>query len=318
MTDASSAPSDGALRLLVLTGTTASGKTAVSLPLAEALQGEIVSADSRQVYRELEIGTAKPTAAERARVRHHFIDERSIHDPWSAGDYAREARARIEDILERGRTAIVVGGSMLYLRALLDGFYSANESPTDYADLRAELAVRGELALHAELQQCDPLLAARTHPHDHHRLLRGLAVFRRTGAPLSSLQLRSTEPLRHAFAIFFLYGDREQTYERVNLRAVRMIRDGLVEEVRALYNTGLNEHNCHALATHGYRELFPYLRGEQTEAELIANVQKAVRHYVKRQLTWFRREPRVIWIERAFDEPDEHVAARILARFRAS
>jgi tRNA dimethylallyltransferase len=303
-------------RVIVLTGTTASGKTAVSIPLAEALQGEIVSADSRQVYRELEIATAKPTADERARVPHHFIDERSIRAPWTAGDYGREARARIDEILARGRVPVVVGGSMLYLRALLDGFYAADERPTEYAELRAELARRGEAELHAELALHDPQLAARTHLHDHHRLLRGLAVYRRTGTPLTELQQRAAVPFRHPFACFFLCGDRAETYARVNDRAAQMIRDGLVEEVRALFQAGLDEFNCPALATHGYRELFPYLRGEISAEQMLADVQQAVRHYVKRQLTWFRRDPRVIWIARGFAEPDPAVAERILSNIR--
>jgi len=292
------------------------GKTEVSIPLAESVKGEIVNADSRQIYRELEIGTAKPTAEQMARVPHHFINEKSICDRWTAGDFAKEGRRRIDEILSRGRVAVVVGGSMLYLRALMDGFYDADlEECTDYGALREELEERGRDVLYAELQQCDPELAARTDPHDHHRMLRGLSVYRRLGMRLSELQTMPTKPMVHDFRLYFLHADRAETYTRVNRRAERMVDDGLTEEVQALMAIGFNETNCNALRTHGYQEVFPYLRGEITRDQMIANIQQAVRHYVKRQLTWFRRDKRAIWIERRFDEPAEDVAARIATNF---
>ncbi|HEY3296154.1 MAG TPA: tRNA (adenosine(37)-N6)-dimethylallyltransferase MiaA [bacterium] len=303
-------------RLLILAGTTAVGKTDVSIPLAEFLKGEIVNADSRQIYRELEIGTAKPTAEQLARVRHHFINEKSIRERWTAGDFAREGRRRTEEIIARGKVALVVGGSMLYLRALMDGFYDADvEDESDYVALRKELAERGEEVLYAELQQCDPELAARTAPRDHHRLLRGLSVYRRHGTRLSALQTLPTKPIEQPFRLFFLHADRAQTYDRVNLRAAQMVEDGLVEEVRALMDAGWDESNCNALRTHGYQEVFPYLRGEITREAMIEDIQMAVRHYVKRQLTWFRRDTRAVWIERRFDEPPEEVARRIVREY---
>ncbi len=298
--------------MLILAGTTAVGKTDVSIPLAESLKGEIVNADSRQIFRELEIGTAKPTAEQRARVPHHFVDEKSLRDRWTAGDFGREARQRIDEILERGHTPVVVGGSMLYLRALTDGFYTDDEeSSTDYALLRAELAERGAEAMYAELQERDPALAALTKPEDHHRILRGIAVHRQRQAPLSELQKRENEPLAHPFRLYFLHANREQTYDRVNARVVAMVEAGLVDEVRRLWQQGFDETNCNALRTHGYQEVFPYLRGEITEQQMIEEIQKAVRHYVKRQFTWFRRDPRAIWIERCFEELPEAVAERI-------
>jgi len=317
LTAASNAPNDPP-RVLILAGTTASGKTDVSIPLAEILEGEIVNADSRQVYRELEIGTAKPTAEQMARVPHHFINENFISERWTAGDFAREGRKRIGEILSRGRTPVVVGGSMLYLHALIDGFYESEaEEASDYVALRSELAERGEEHLYAELLECDPELAARTDPHDHHRLLRGLSTYRRLGIRLSELQTMPSSPIEHPFRLFFLYGDRADTYERVNRRAVIMVESGLVEEVRALMQQGCNETNCNALRTHGYQEVFPFLRGEISREEMIANIQKAVRHYVKRQLTWFRRDKRAIWIFRRFDEAAEDVAQRIAKEYQS-
>ena len=317
LTDASNAPND-APELLILTGTTASGKTDVSIPLAESLKGEILSADSRQIYRELEIGTAKPSAEQLTRVRHHFIGDKTIGERWTAGDFSREARTRIEEILARGRIPVVVGGSMLYLRALTDGFYEENLSEhADYRALRREWENGGE-ALYAELKVCDPDLAARTDVHDHHRILRGLWMYRRHGLRLSDLQDSPAKPIGRRFRLYFLHADRAETYRRVNARVLRMIEEGLVDEVRALAARGFDETNCNALRTHGYQEVFPYLRGEITREQMIEAVQRAVRHYVKRQLTWFRGDARAAWIERRFDESPEAVAGRIREDFLRS
>jgi len=317
LTDASSERNNTAApRLLILTGTTAVGKTDVSIPLAEALKGEIINADSRQIYRELHVGTAKPEPEQLARVRHHFINEKSIQERWTAGDFARDGRIRIEEILSRGNVPVVVGGAMLYLRALLDGFYD-EELPdqADYVKLRAEWNARGGDVLYDELKQSDPDLAAKTDPRDHHRILRGLAIYRAHGIRLSELQQSPPQPIGHPFRLYFLYGDREQTYARVNERAQRMVEAGLVEEVKALAAQGWNDTNCNALKTHGYQEVFPYLRGEISREAMIEEIQKAVRHYVKRQFTWYRRDTRAIWICREFAEPDADAAARICSDY---
>jgi tRNA dimethylallyltransferase len=318
-TAVSNAANSAAPELLILAGTTASGKTDVSIPLAESLKGEIVSADARQIFRELEIGTAKPSLVQLARVRHHFINERSVGERWTAGDFAREARARIEEILARGQVPVVVGGSMLYLRALTDGFYEEElTGHADYRVLRREWENGGGEALYAELQMCDPDLAAHTAARDHHRILRGLWVFRRHGLRLSDLQDLPAKPIGRRFRLYFLHADRAQTYQRVNARVLRMIEDGLIEEVRALAAQGFDETHCNALRTHGYQEVFPYLRGEITRQQVMEAIQKAVRHYVKRQLTWFRRDPRAVWIERRFDESPQAVAGRIREEFLRS
>ena len=304
--------------MLILAGTTAVGKTEVSIPLAELLKGEIISADSRQVYQELVIGTAKPTPEQRTRAPHHFVDDKSVRERWTAGDFGREARMRIDAILERGHLPVIVGGSMLYLRSLIDGFYEDDEEPPwDYSALREELKERGETLLYHELEHCDPELARRTNPQDHHRILRGLAVFRQRGIRLSELQRTDTQALAYPFRLYFLHADREQTYQRVNARVIDMVSAGLIDEVRQLYDLGLDESNCNALRTHGYQEVFPYLRGEVSREQMIENIQKAVRHYVKRQVTWFRHDARVVWIERSYDEPAGDVAERIVLDFLA-
>ncbi|MFZ5433769.1 MAG: tRNA (adenosine(37)-N6)-dimethylallyltransferase MiaA [Calditrichota bacterium] len=305
--------------VLILAGTTASGKTDVSIPLAEILKGEIVNADSRQIYRELHIGTAKPSPKQLAHVPHHFIDEKSITERWTAGDFARAARDQIALIFERNSIPILVGGSMLYIKALTDGFYEMDElDSSDYYALRQEAEQTGWETLYAELQERDPELAAQTDPHDGHRILRGLAVSRNRQQRLSDLQQQPRAAMPWPFRLYFLHGDRQQTYERVNRRVIEMIEAGLVEEVRGLANQGFDEHNCNALRTHGYQEVFPYLRGEISQDEMIEKIQQAVRHYVKRQMTWFRHDERAIWIHRDFQTPPESIAEQIAADFRAS
>ncbi len=301
-------------KVVVLTGTTAGGKTEVSIPLALSLCAEIVNADSRQIFRELSIGTAPPRPDQLATMRHHFIAEKSILDRWTSGDFQREGRSRIDEIVNRGRVALVVGGSMLYLRALLDGLYQVeSECEADYIVLRKELELRGASELHNELAGIDPASASVTHTNDHHRLLRALAVYRSLGISLAKLQELNKVPIAHEFTLIVLYADRDATYKRVNERARVMVEEGLVDEVRRLYQQGLDDRNCNALSTHGYREVFPYLRGEITREQMISDIQKSVRHYVKRQLTWWRRDTRAVWVQRDLDEAPESVASRIHA-----
>jgi tRNA dimethylallyltransferase len=317
LTAVSNAPNE-AVRVLILAGTTAVGKTEVSIPLSESLKGEIVNADSRQVYRELVIGTAKPSLEQMARVPHHLVGTMSIRERWTAGDFAREARKIITEIGGRGKQPVIVGGSMLYVRALVDGFFEDDEEEGyDYDALRREWTERGMEAMYAELAARDPALATRTHPHDHHRILRALAVDRGRGSALSDLQSRPRVPLELPFRLYFLHADREETYRRVNERVLHMVESGLVEEVRALAEQGLSETNCNALRTHGYQEVFPFLRGEISREQMIDNIQKAVRHYVKRQRTWFRHEPRTVWMERSLLEPPEAAAERIRTDYDA-
>ncbi len=303
------------MSVLVLAGPTGVGKTDVSIPLALALQGDIISADARQIFRDLEIGTAKPTPEQRAQVVHHFVDEIDLNARWTAGDFGRAAREKVDEILQRGRLPIVVGGSGLYIRALLDGFFDADDEDVDYGPLRQRLATEGAQALYDELRQVDPAVAEGIMPRDTHRVLRALEVYRRTGVPLSEWQKRRTDPLPYPVAFYCLRMDRAILYDRVNRRVLRMMDEGLVEEVRGLFERGFDE-RANALRTHGYQEVFPYLRGEYGYDEMVDRIQKAVRHYVKRQFTWFRRDSRVVWIDRAPDESPESTAQKIIDHFQ--
>nr|BCX00728.1 MAG: tRNA dimethylallyltransferase [Bacteroidota bacterium] len=283
--------------VLVLTGPTAVGKTALSLPVAERLGGEVISCDARQIYRQLTIGTAKPDPADLARIPHHFIDERDLEEPYSAGMYEREALRRIAEVFSRGRIPIVVGGSTLYLHALLHGL---DPLPPAQPELRRWLTERarreGWAALYAELEHLDPQMAQTLDPTKTQRLLRALEVYYATGKPISSFfGQRKTRPFR--FAPLVLIRDRRHLYRRIDDRVLSMIERGLVEEVRALWEQGYSP-ELNALRTTGYMELFPYLRGEYDLERAIYLIQRNTRHYAKRQHTWFRRDPALrTWID---------------------
>lgn len=283
-------------RLIVLVGPTGSGKTALSLALAERLNGEIVSCDSVAVYREMELGTAKPSREERACVPHHLIDVAWPSEEYTAGDYARAARTAIAEITKRGRVPIVAGGTGLYLRALIDGLSPVPQRDEALRDrLRAAVERRGPALLHRALRRLDPANAAKIHENDLPKLIRAIEVSVIEGRPMSEAWSdRRPEPLT-GFRIvqLGLMPDRAALYERINARCAAMFADGLVEETRGLV---AKYGSTRALGALGYAEAQSVLRGEMTEAEAIERAQIGHRNYSKRQGTWFRRDPRIQWL----------------------
>jgi tRNA dimethylallyltransferase len=275
----------------VLTGPTGSGKSQLALELAEQHHAEIVSMDSMALYRGMDIGTAKPSAADRRRVPHHLID---VLDPWQAASVAwwlAQARACLADIHQRGRRALVVGGTPLYLKALLQGLF---DGPPADAGLRQRLTHEAEqhggAALHVRLAAVDPVSAARLHPNDLRRVVRALEVFELTGRPISAWQQQWSAAPSAAPRVVWLDLPRAELYERINRRVERMFSDGLVEEVRALraLPKPLSRAAGQAL---GYKEVFAYLDGGATLADTVALVQTRSRQFAKRQVTWFRHLP---------------------------
>lgn len=289
--------------LVVLHGATASGKTSLAVQLAERFSGEIVSCDSVAVYRELEIGTAKPSREERALAPHHMLDVVSPDQPYTAGDYARDARSSLAAIVARGNLPIVAGGTGLYLRALIDGLFPG---PARFEALRVRLRAmekeRGSRYLARILRRLDPVSAARIHPNDAPKLVRAIEVTLAARQRMSTLWEAGRDPLQ-GFRVLRLGLDppRPALYARINQRAAAMFSNGLAEETeRLLASYGAD---CRPLSSLGYKQTAMLLRGDISLVDAIASTQQGHRNYAKRQTTWFRREPNVHWLDGFGDDP---------------
>lgn len=279
--------------LVVVCGPTAVGKTDAAIALAPRLNAEIVCADSRTVYRGMDIGTAKPTSAQRARVPHHLLDIADPNQVVTLATYRDKAVQVIADLRARGRIPLLTGGTGLYIRAVVDGF-TIPQVPPDAA-LRAQLesderAQPGRL--HAKLQQVDPQAAARIHPRNIRRLVRALEVYERTGRPISSLQ--RTDPIGAAVQVA-LTMDREALYSRIDARVDAQLAAGLVAEVEQLVARGYAT-TLPAMRGLGYKEIVEYLRGRVGFEEAVRRLKRNTRHLAKRQFTWFRRDSRIRWL----------------------
>jgi tRNA dimethylallyltransferase len=278
-------------KILAVVGPTASGKTALAVALARALDGEVICCDSMQIYREMSIGTAKPTEEEKCGVPHHLFDIKNPDEPFSAQEYVTLAEEAVADILSRGKLPVFCGGTGLYLDAFLRG--GMPETPGADPALREELAAfaeeNGAEALHAELAAVDPESAALSHPNNLRRVIRALEIYRLTGVAKSEWDRRSKElPARYNAAVLGLvFEDRALLYERIERRVDLMLREGLLEETRALLDAGVFERSPTAAAAIGYKELLPYLRGESALDVAVTELKTATRRYAKRQLTWF-------------------------------
>jgi tRNA dimethylallyltransferase len=285
-------------RLLVLVGPTAVGKTETALSLAEYLQGEIISADSMQIYQGMDIGTAKPSSEERQRVPHHLIDVVAPGEAFSVADFQQLARRRIDEVTARGKLPMLVGGTGLYVRAVIDHYnFIPADTDWDLRDrLRRQAQEAGLPALYRWLQEVDPAAAGRIHPNDERRIVRALEVYQTTGQPLSFWEQQSAEAApRYDLQIFGLTLPRDQLYQRIEQRVEQMVRSGLIEEARRLLAEGLDE-NFIANQAIGYKELFAYLRGEENLEEAVQKLKQNTRRYAKRQLTWFRADQRIKWL----------------------
>lgn len=291
--------------LVVILGPTASGKTALSLALAERFAGEIVNCDSVAIYRELVIGTAKPSAPERARAPHHMLDLVAPEEPFTAGDYARLARQVLGEIAARGRLPIVAGGSGLYLRALLEGLFAGPLRSEQLRDrLRRRAREKSPGYLYRVLARLDRGAAQLIHPNDTPKLVRAIEVCLLANRPMSQLWLAGRQPLQ-GFRILRLglNPERSLLYARINQRARQMFAAGLIDETRGLLQRYSGSGRPMVLNSLGYRQAAQFLDGELTLEEAIAAAQQGHRNYAKRQMTWFRREPDVCWIEGFGDDP---------------
>ena len=282
--------------LLTVAGPTAVGKTALCVRLAQQLGTEIVSADSRQFFRELSIGTAKPTPAEMQGVPHHFIDSHGIAEDYSAGRFATDAHAVLAELFHQHPVVILTGGSGLYVQAVTDGLDALPDVPPAVrGQLHAELAAYGLPHLVAELAETDPVAHARIDQQNPQRIVRALEITRATGRAFSSFHTTGPPPENPLFrnVKVALSREREELYHRINLRVEHMLAAGLLDEVRGL----LPYRHHHALQTVGYQEIFAYLDGDYDWAEAVRLLQRNTRRYAKRQLTWLRRDTAYEWVE---------------------
>ncbi len=284
--------------IVILVGPTASGKTGVALDWAERLGGEIVSADSMQVYRHMDVGTAKPSLEARQRIAHHLLDVVDPDETFNAAMFQDLADRAIADIHGRGRTALIVGGTGLYIRALHRGLFEGPDGDNLLRDaLRHEVEERGVEALHLDLQRLDPEAARRIHPRDVVRIVRALEVYHRTGVPISVHQRRHGFGEERYHAIYLgISMSKSALYSRIDTRVDGMMANGLLEEVEGLMRLGYGP-DLPSMKAIGYRHMAAYLRGELSLDEAVTQMKRDTRRYAKRQMTWFRRLPEVHWFQ---------------------
>ncbi len=293
-------------KVLAIVGPTASGKSALGMALAERLQGEIVCMDSMQIYKRLDIGTAKPTKAEQEQIPHHLVD---IAQPWQAytvARYADDAKRVITQITARGRLPVLVGGTGFYLQALTQGLHLGGVRSDPKVRERLKASARdeqGKRRLHDRLRAVDPATAAKLHPNDITRVSRALEVYELTGVPISDQE----QPVFESPFEFCLIGtvmDRQLLYRRINARVDIMIKDGLLGEVEALLAEGVPK-DAQAMQGIGYKELLAVMTEQRTLADAVSDIKRNTRHYAKRQLTWFRRDEQIHWLNTAEDTARE-------------
>lgn len=286
--------------IIVVCGPTGIGKTSAAIEIAEAFGGEIVGADSMQVYRYMDIGTAKPTLVEQRRVRHHLIDMLDPQEDFNAARFALLARQTVYELYCQGIVAVVTGGTGLYIKALIHGLFEA-EAPDPHRrrQLRQEAAAIGTAALHERLARIDSAAAARIHPNDEIRIIRALETYDKTGKRISEHQQAHNFPQSH-FRVFKvgLKMERALLYERINRRVEHMIACGLLQEVKGLMGKGYGK-ELKSMQALGYRHMIAYLGGKTDWEETVRTLKRDHRRYAKRQLTWFRADPEIIWTEPA-------------------
>lgn len=305
-------------KVVVIIGPTAVGKTKLSIEVAKRFNGEIISGDSMQIYRSMDIGTAKITPEEMEGIPHHLIDIKDPTEPYSTAEFQTDVRKLIQEITARGKLPIIVGGTGLYIQSVIHN-YHFSEKGSDEAvrkQLETELAEKGIDVLMERLQQIDPISAESIHPNNHRRVIRALEVYITTGKTMSDYMDEQEEELLYDLALIGLTLDREILYHRINQRVDLMVEEGLEEEVRKLHDLGIKD--VQSIQAIGYKELYQYLDGLISFQDAIELLKRNSRRYAKRQLTWFRNKMDVKWFdmtegdyEKKFIEIIEYIAGKL-------
>lgn len=285
-------------KVIVICGPTASGKTSLSIELAKRVNGEIVSCDSMQIYQEMNIGTAKPTLEERQGVKHYLLDFVSPEERYSVADYKKDAKEAMKEIIKKGKTPIVVGGTGLYIDSLIYEIEYPNiEFDEEYRkQLESRVQEEGLEKLYEEAKKIDALAIQKISPNDEKRILRILEIYHATGKTKTEIEIESRKnPLEYDYQVYALGWDREILYERINKRVDQMIEQGLIEEVRGIL--ARHEKFPTAMQGLGYKEVVEFLEGNMTKEEMIDKVKMETRRYAKRQMTWFRKNKQTVWLE---------------------
>ena len=296
-------------RIICIAGPTASGKTALAVELAKELNGEVVSCDSMQVYRRMDIGTAKPTKEEMQGIVHHMIDVAEPDEDFSVSRYCDMASPIVDDILARGKTAVIAGGTGLYMDSLIRGNAFAPFPATGVRErLEAQADAEGMESMLEWLRSVDPASAARLHLSDRKRIIRALEVFLETGETITehNRKTQSIPPKYNPLWLGLDFADRAELYHRIDLRVDIMLEIGLISEIKSLLSSGIPP-KCTAMQAIGYKEFVNALNGEETVEKAAEEVKKSSRHYAKRQLTWFRRNPRLHWLTRQTGQKNEEI-----------
>ena len=298
-------------KLLVLIGPTAVGKTKTSIELAKSFNGEIISGDSMQIYKGMDIGTAKITPSEMEGIPHYLIDIKNPDETFSVAEFQDLARMRIKDISSREKLPMIVGGTGLYIQSVLYD-YHFSQAPTDAAyrlSLEDIVEKQGNLYLHEQLRKTDPVSGARIHPNNIRRVIRALEIYYCTGKTMTELQAQQEVESIYDVAIIGLTMEREKLYQRINNRVDIMIDHGLIDEVENLYNQGLK--NCQSIQAIGYKELYEYFEGEISLDQAVEILKQNSRRYAKRQLTWFRNKMDVKWFDMTETEDQAFLVKKI-------
>ena len=302
-------------RVVAVGGPTASGKTALSVALAKAFDGEIINADSLQIYKNLDVGTAKPTTQEQQGIPHHLLGFLPPETPFSVADFTAAADPLVREISAHGKLPLVVGGTGLYITSLLNGVAFAPEKldPTIRARLQAQAEAEGGAALYAQLQAVDPDYAAQVHPNNLPRVIRALELFEATGRKMSEerVSARAAEPPYRALCLCLTCRDRAALYNRIGRRVDLMMENGVLDEARQVYDHR-DSYRTAAQAI-GYKEFFPYFEGTASFDDCTERLKQATRNYAKRQLTWFRRQNNAVWLYLDEENVVDHACALVRA-----